>query len=140
MSFELTYFKVTIYFTTVTYQVEHLYINHSRWYWYLSWMKPEFSKETTCPTWWPSHMPTPEYHALVAAATPRVTSGWPVDLCSPRVQKNFLASRTLNHNTKLSSVNYIVPSNSEVIGRCGGDGTTEWSRRTDKSRTQNLKK
>jgi len=28
------------------------------------------------------------------------------------------------------------PSKSEVIGRCGGDGKTEWSRRNDKSRTQ----
>ena len=27
------------------------------------------------------------------------------------------------------------PSKSEVIGRCGGDGKTEWPRRTDKSRT-----
>ena len=27
------------------------------------------------------------------------------------------------------------PSKSEVIGRCGGDETTDWLRRTDKSRT-----
>ena len=27
------------------------------------------------------------------------------------------------------------PSKSEVIGRCGGDGKTEWPRRTDKSQT-----
>jgi len=27
------------------------------------------------------------------------------------------------------------PSKSEVIGRCGGDGKNEWSRRTDKSQT-----
>ena len=27
------------------------------------------------------------------------------------------------------------PSKSEVIGRCDGDGKTEWRRRTDKSRT-----
>jgi len=26
-------------------------------------------------------------------------------------------------------------SNSEVIGRCGGDEKTEWPRKTDKSRT-----
>jgi len=27
------------------------------------------------------------------------------------------------------------PSKSEVIGRCGGDETTEWPHRTDKYRT-----
>jgi len=27
------------------------------------------------------------------------------------------------------------PSQSEVIGRCGGGDKTEWPRRTDKSRT-----
>jgi len=27
------------------------------------------------------------------------------------------------------------PSKSGVIGRCGGDGKTEWPRGTDKSRT-----
>ena len=32
------------------------------------------------------------------------------------------------------------PSKSEVIGRCGGDEKNEWSRRTDKSRTQKKKK
>jgi len=31
---------------------------------------------------------------------------------------------------------YRNPSKSEVIGRCGGDGKTEWPRRTDKSRTK----
>ena len=30
---------------------------------------------------------------------------------------------------------YRNPSNSEVIGRCGGDEKNEWPRRTDKSRT-----
>ena len=32
------------------------------------------------------------------------------------------------------------PSKSEVIGRCGGNEKTEWSRRTDKSRTLKFKK
>ena len=33
------------------------------------------------------------------------------------------------------------PSKSEVIGRCGGDETTEWPRKKDKSRTlKNIKK
>ena len=32
------------------------------------------------------------------------------------------------------------PSKSEVIGRCGGDQKTEWSPRTDKSRTLNKTK
>jgi len=30
---------------------------------------------------------------------------------------------------------YRNPSNSVIIGRCGGDDKTEWPRRTDKSRT-----
>ena len=33
---------------------------------------------------------------------------------------------------------YINPSNSEVIGRCGGDEKTEWPRRNDKK--SNVKK
>ena len=33
---------------------------------------------------------------------------------------------------------YIIPSNSEVIDRCGGDEKTEWPRRTDKK--SNVKK
>jgi len=35
----------------------------------------------------------------------------------------------------MDNIWYRNPSKSEVIGRCVGDETTEWSRRTDKSRT-----
>ena len=37
----------------------------------------------------------------------------------------------------MNKVWYRNPSKSEVIGHCGGDEKTEWSRRTDKSRTLN---
>ena len=35
----------------------------------------------------------------------------------------------------MDKILYRNPSKSEVIGCCGGDEKTEWSRRTDKSRT-----
>ena len=37
----------------------------------------------------------------------------------------------------MDNILYRHPSNSEVIGRCGGDEKTEWPRRTDKSLTLN---
>ena len=40
----------------------------------------------------------------------------------------------------MDKILYRNPSKSEIIGRCGGKEKTEWTRRTDKSRTQKKKK
>ena len=59
-----------------------------------------------------------------------------------RRYKNGTSSSLVWHSTlkreipALSEESRIEnPSKSEVIGCCGGDGKTEWPRRTDKSRT-----